>query len=466
MIAAVVVVIGCGDGNTPVAVDCTDGEMRECYSGPAGTENVGPCKTGVEICSGGRWPGICLGDVPPLVEQCNDFDDNCNGVVDDVAGTNESCVGTNGCEGTRMCDDGGRVRCIAPAQNECDLCGGPEVPDVGDDCVANGCEGALVCTADARGSECSAPVQNECGVCGGPAVAGLTDACTSGDGCPGMMVCNVDGSAAECNAPMKNECDACFPSVGTVGATCSLADRGCIGATACTTMGDALECIADTPCTHIVISEVATGSSICNTDEFIELYNPSTRTVSLAGYTLRSRSASSGNFTRLVTLAPDATIAPHGFFLVVSARSSTGCSNSPSPGGGYPAIAGNTVTADATFSAVELGSLAGGVWLTTIDQVPADVTDPIVVDVVGWDNNVNTGDATVFEGTAPAPAPQPANADGSIERKASATSTSASLAAAGAEVTAGNGHDTDDNAADFVTQAVRVPQNTSSAAEP
>lgn len=459
MIAAVVIVIGCGDGNTPIAADCTDGETRECYSGPAGTENVGPCKTGVEICSGGRWPGVCLGDVPPLVEQCNELDDNCNGVVDDVAGTNESCVGTNGCEGTRMCDDNGRVRCIAPAQNECDLCGGPEVPDVGDDCVANGCEGALVCTADARGSECSAPVQNECGVCGGPAVAGLTDACTSGDGCPGMMVCNVDGSAAECNAPMKNECDACFPSVGTVGATCSLAERGCIGATACSTMGDALECIADTPCTHIVISEVATDSSVCNTDEFIELYNPSTRTVSLAGYTLRSRSASSGNFTRLVTFAPDAAIGPHGFYLVANAQSSSTCP------GSYTGIVANTVTADATYTSANLSSTVGGVWLTTVDQDPTAVTDTFVVDVVGWDNNPDAGDATVFEGSGPAAA-HAADASASIERKASATSTATSMAAGGADVEAGNAHDTDDNAADFVVQDTRVPQNTSSTPEP
>jgi hypothetical protein len=100
------------------------------------------------------------------------------------------------------------------------------------------------------------------------------------------------------------------------------------------------------------------------------------------------------------------------------------------------------------------------------DANPTDITDVIVVDVLGYDDNLNALPATIFEGTAPAPAPEQVNASGSLERKANAASTGATLAAAGSDVTAGNGYDTDDNAANFVTQAVRVPQNTSSTAEP
>ena len=48
-LAACGVIAACGnDASRPM--DCTEGEMRECYGGPAGTENVGPCRTGLEIC--------------------------------------------------------------------------------------------------------------------------------------------------------------------------------------------------------------------------------------------------------------------------------------------------------------------------------------------------------------------------------------------------------------------------------
>lgn len=455
-----VAVAACGGDNAVVPTDCTEGETRECYGGPAGTAGIGPCTTGLEVCSGGKWPGICVGDQTPLVEQCNGLDDNCNGVNDDVETTGDTCTGTNGCEGTKMCDAAGRVRCFAPSKNECDLCGGPDVADLGDDCVANGCAGELVCSSDNRGSSCGAPTQNECNVCGGPAVTGLAVDCMSADNCPGMMVCNSDGTAAVCNAPLLNECDACFPSVGTIGASCTDANRGCVGTTACNGTGDAAVCTQDAGCGHVVISELATDSAVCNTDEFIELYNPTARTISLKGYTLRARIASSGNFERLLAFADDATIASHGYFLVASAGSPAACP------GGYNAISANTVKADATYTSVDLNHSVGAVWLTTVDQNPTGPTDMIVVDMVGYDDNTNAMPATLFEGAKPAPPPQAPDTTGSLERMATMTSTSVSMAATGSEATAGNAYDTDDNFSNFVTQTVRVPQNKSSTPEP
>jgi hypothetical protein len=432
----VVAIAACGGGSSHVDAECTDGETRECYSGPPGTENVGPCKLGVEICSGGRWPGVCVGDVPPRIDHCNGADDDCNGVIDDGDGVGDECTGTNGCTGAKACTDTGKVRCIAPQKNECDVCDGPAIDNLGDECVNDeGCLGALVCSPDGSLGVCNAPNKNACALCGGPVIEGLGDACMSADSCPGTMICTVDGDAAVCDAPMRNECDACAPPVGAIGVGCSV-DHGCVGVTACNGTGDAALCTADTPCTHLVINELTTDSPVCNTDEYIELYNPSTRTVPLAGYAIRYRPASGTNFTRLVAFAADSTAAiqPHGFFLAVSNRSSTGCSNSPAPGGGYPAIAANTVTGDVTYNALDLSATGGQLWLTHVDADPADLTDPIVVDMVGF------GTAAVFEGTGAAPA-------GVIARDAAHA-------------------DTDDNAADFTVQGARGPQNTISTPEP
>ena len=182
----------------------------------------------------------------------------------------------------------------------------------------------------------------------------------------------------------------------------------------------------------------------------VELYNPSSRSVSLAGYSLRYRT-STGTFSTMVAFASasTATIAPHGYFLVASARNNANCP------GSYTGNVANTVAADATF-VVQLSGSEASVWLTKADANPAAISDAIVVDVVGY------GTPDAFEGTAiGAPA-----AGGAIERKANATSTTSSMAAAGADVTAGNGYDTDDNSTNFVQQVVRVPQNTSSTAEP
>ncbi|MDA8166011.1 MAG: GDSL-type esterase/lipase family protein, partial [Desulfobacteraceae bacterium] len=43
---------------------CGEGETKSCYSGPAGTEGVGVCRSGVQTCSGGQW-GVCQGEVLP-----------------------------------------------------------------------------------------------------------------------------------------------------------------------------------------------------------------------------------------------------------------------------------------------------------------------------------------------------------------------------------------------------------------
>jgi hypothetical protein len=61
---------------------CTAGQIRACYDGPVGTENVGTCRAGAQTCSDGTW-GECNGQVFPGAELCADGEDNdCDGLAD------------------------------------------------------------------------------------------------------------------------------------------------------------------------------------------------------------------------------------------------------------------------------------------------------------------------------------------------------------------------------------------------
>lgn len=75
-------VIGDPDAG-PVEV-CVAGTNEACYSGPVGTQGVGPCVGGTRVCgSDGQW-GPCTGEVVPAGEVCgNAVDDNCSGAVDE-----------------------------------------------------------------------------------------------------------------------------------------------------------------------------------------------------------------------------------------------------------------------------------------------------------------------------------------------------------------------------------------------
>ena len=70
--------------NGPCA--CTPGDTQPCYTGPAGTENVGACKGGTQTCNpqGTGW-GACIGETKPQFDACsNGVDDDCDGTVDNT----------------------------------------------------------------------------------------------------------------------------------------------------------------------------------------------------------------------------------------------------------------------------------------------------------------------------------------------------------------------------------------------
>ena len=63
---------------------CEYGEERHCYYGPLDTENVGACRSGIEICTGIGW-GFCEGSILPEQEPCDQdgIDQDCDGEVDE-----------------------------------------------------------------------------------------------------------------------------------------------------------------------------------------------------------------------------------------------------------------------------------------------------------------------------------------------------------------------------------------------
>ena len=64
---------------------CAPGATASCYSGPAGTPNVGACHAGTKTCDAqGTGYGPCVGEVTPAAETCaTAVDDDCDGAVNE-----------------------------------------------------------------------------------------------------------------------------------------------------------------------------------------------------------------------------------------------------------------------------------------------------------------------------------------------------------------------------------------------
>lgn len=191
---------------------------------------------------------------------------------------------------------------------------------------------------------------------------------------------------------------------------------------------------------HVVISEVSGRGATSQTDEFVELHNPTNQPVDLSGWMLQYKSATGSTYSGTFVIPAGKVIPAHGYFLLAHT--------------GYTGTGAQA--ADATWSGFDMSAstTAGGHV-----RIGRDLTtsSPIEVDRLGW------GAANAPEGGAGGPY-HPA-AGGSIERKALPTSTQATMAEGGSDASRGNGSDTNNNAADFVIRAARQPQNSASGTE-
>lgn len=177
---------------------CMPDEVRPCYTGPAGTKDIGACKGGLETCApdGSAW-SACENEVVPASETCGTpVDDDCDGSVNEegegcmcTPGESQPCYsGPDGTQnnppcmaGTQMCDgDGvGFGACMGEVKPGIENCATADDEDC--DAVENGG---------------NVDLDSGC-VC----IPGTMKSCYSGSGATenvgicksGMATCNADG---------------------------------------------------------------------------------------------------------------------------------------------------------------------------------------------------------------------------------------------------------------------------------
>jgi len=115
-LGSLVLLIGCGpsSGRTgdagTVVLQCDPGTVEPCYTGLLSTLGVGPCQGGSRTCDAtGLW-GPCEGEVRPSQELCTDgVDNNCNGRIDedeDADGDGVTTCGGDCCDSTECSTPG------------------------------------------------------------------------------------------------------------------------------------------------------------------------------------------------------------------------------------------------------------------------------------------------------------------------------------------------------------------------
>jgi MYXO-CTERM domain-containing protein len=134
-----------------------------CYDGPPGTQDVGICRGGTEVCQNGQWgsvvngtftQGVCANEVLPRPEICDDAgeglvakDDDCNGVVNNgctcTAGATSWCFTGPGTAGVGTCVHGTQTCQTGGYWGSCD----GQVVAVTEPCVAEADWVQYACTA-------------------------------------------------------------------------------------------------------------------------------------------------------------------------------------------------------------------------------------------------------------------------------------------------------------------------------
>jgi hypothetical protein len=186
--------------------------------------------------------------------------------------------------------------------------------------------------------------------------------------------------------------------------------------------------------THVVISEFATRGLSSTTDDFVELYNPTSSAVNISGWTLDYLTGSWKNGD-LATFPSGASIPAYGFYLW--------------GGSGY-----SGPTPDwSTSGTIEDGSSGAPRGVRIRDSTGT------VIDTVVYDGSASGGASSTFaEGGKCAPGSGTSANNKSVERKSGPDNLPH-------YENLGNGRDTDYNFNDWYRRTTRQPQNSDNAIE-
>jgi hypothetical protein len=174
--------------------DC-DGQTDENLVRDCGS-NVGRCQPGTEQCVDGSW--INCTATGPYPEECNNQDDDCDGIVDDFTTPCTTLPDNN--PGVGVCRAGTRL-CSAGSQGAClgEVGPGPEACDLEDD----DCD--TLVDEDTGGADCS----NQCGTGVTECVNGTITCTSSGTGADDDCDNNDDDCDGQIDeaAPPMGSCD-------------------------------------------------------------------------------------------------------------------------------------------------------------------------------------------------------------------------------------------------------------------
>ncbi len=183
---------------------CAPGVEAQCYPGPAGTVDLGPCRAGVMTClPDGSGFGECRGAVVPQPDECDsDLDLDCDGRVHDAEdgcctpGQAFPCkAGPPGLSYYQSACSLGWEICLSDAKtrSSCEGYHGPEVEDCGD-LIDNDCDGDV----DEEGPSCVCTPRSIAACYSGPPGTEGVGACAAG-----TATCQPDGMSMLCEHDVR-----------------------------------------------------------------------------------------------------------------------------------------------------------------------------------------------------------------------------------------------------------------------